>query len=121
MTGVEDAGLPEALRAVYEATSGQLILAAPVQEFLDRVEFNANGEREAERIHPAAVTELKGKEVRRAKQTAGEVSNPSISQKRENLARLCFGKMNMAFGGNMNIVAGLIGWGSNGTADSRER
>ena len=65
--------------------------------------------RRAERIHPAAVTELKGKEVRRAKQTAGEVSTPSISRKRESLARLCLEKMNMAFGGNMNVVAGLIG------------
>jgi hypothetical protein len=65
--------------------------------------------RRAERIHPAAVTELKGKEVRRAKQTAGEVSTPSISRKSESLARLCLEKMNMAFGGNMNVVAGLIG------------
>ena len=59
--------------------------------------------RRAERIHPAAGAELKGKEVRRAKQTAGEVSTPSISRKRENLARLCLEKM------NMNVVAGLIG------------
>jgi hypothetical protein len=65
--------------------------------------------RRAERIHPAAVAELKGKEVRRAKQTAGEVSTPSTSRKRENLARLCLGKMYMAFGGNMNVAAGLIG------------
>ena len=64
--------------------------------------------RRAERIHPAAVTELKGKEVRRAKHTAGEVSTPSISRKRETLARLCLEKMNMAFGGSMNVVAGLI-------------
>jgi len=46
--------------------------------------------------------------VRRAKQTAGEVSTPSISRKRENLARLCLEKM-MAFGGNRNVAAGLIG------------
>src|SRR5260221_5026583 len=64
--------------------------------------------RRVERIHPAAVAELKGKEVRRAKQTAGEVSAPSISRKRENLARLCLEKM-MAFGGNRNVAAGLIG------------
>jgi hypothetical protein len=66
--------------------------------------------RRAERIHPAAVAELKGKEVRRAKQTAGEVSTPSISRKRENLARLCLEKMNMTLGENMNGVVGLIGW-----------
>jgi hypothetical protein len=65
----------------------------------------------AERIDPAAGAELKGKEVRRAKQTAGEVSTPSISRKRENLARLCLENMNMAFVGNVNVVAGLIGWG----------
>ncbi len=66
--------------------------------------------RRAERIDPAAVPELRGKEVRRAKQTAGEVSTPSISRKRENLARLCLAKM-MAFGGNRNVVAGVIGAG----------
>jgi hypothetical protein len=65
--------------------------------------------RRAERIDPAAGAELKGKEVRRAKQTAGEVAIPSISRKRENLARLCLEKMNMAFVGNMNVMAGLIG------------
>ena len=65
--------------------------------------------RRAERFDPAAGAELKGKEVRRAKQTAGEVSTPSISRKRENLARLCLEKMNMAFGGNRNVAAGLIG------------
>jgi hypothetical protein len=47
--------------------------------------------------------------VRRAKRTAGEVSIPSISRKREILARLCLQKMNMAFGGNRNVAAGLIG------------
>jgi hypothetical protein len=46
--------------------------------------------------------------VRRAKHTAGEVSTPSISRTRENLARLCLEKM-MAFGGNRNVAAGLIG------------
>jgi len=65
--------------------------------------------RRAERIDPAAGAELKGKEVRRAKQTAGEVSTPSISRKRENLARLCLEKMNMAFVGSMDVVVGLIG------------
>jgi hypothetical protein len=65
--------------------------------------------RRAERIDPAAGAELKGKEVRRAKQTAGEVSTPSISRKRENLARLCLEKMSMAFIGSMNVVAALIG------------
>jgi hypothetical protein len=49
--------------------------------------------------------------VRRAKQTAGEVSTLSISQKRESLARLCLEKMNVAFGRNMNVVPGLIGVG----------
>jgi hypothetical protein len=39
------------------------------------------------------------------------VSTPSISRKRENLARLCEEKMNMALVGNMNVVAGLIGSG----------
>ncbi len=67
--------------------------------------------RRAERIDPAAGAELKGKEVRRAKQTAGEVATPSISRKRENLARLCLEEMNMAFVGNMNVAAGLIGAG----------
>jgi len=47
--------------------------------------------------------------VRRAKHTAGEVATPSISRTRENLARLCLEKMNMAFVGNMNVVAELIG------------
>ena len=48
--------------------------------------------------------------MRRAKQTAGEVSTPSISRKRENLARLCLEKLNTAFRENVNAVAGLIGW-----------
>jgi hypothetical protein len=65
----------------------------------------------AERIHPAAGAKLKGKEVRRAKHTAGEVATPSISRTRENLARLCLGQMNMAFVGKMNVAAGLIGAG----------
>jgi hypothetical protein len=65
--------------------------------------------RRAERFDPAAGAELKGKEVRRAKQTAGEVSTPSISRKRENLARLCLEKMNRAFVGTMNVAAGPIG------------
>jgi hypothetical protein len=55
--------------------------------------------------------------VRRAKQTAGEVSIPSISQKRENFARLCLEKMNMAFVGSMDVVVGLI-WGRVGIAIS---
>ena len=67
--------------------------------------------RRAERIDPAAGAELKGKEVRRAKQTAGEVAIPSISRKRENLARLCLEEMNMAFVGSMNVAVGLIGAG----------
>jgi hypothetical protein len=67
--------------------------------------------RRAERFDPAAGAELKGKEVRRAKQTAGEVSTPSISRKRESLARLCLEKMNVAFVGNRNVAAGLfVGW-----------
>src|ERR1700738_4010500 len=67
--------------------------------------------RRAERIDPAAGAELKGKEVRRAKQTAGEVAIPSISRKREKLPRLCLEEMNMAFVGNMNVAVGLIGAG----------
>jgi hypothetical protein len=67
--------------------------------------------RRAERIHPAAGAELKGKEVRRAKQPAGEVAIPSISRKRENLARLCLEEMNMAFVGKMNVAVRLIGAG----------
>jgi hypothetical protein len=67
--------------------------------------------RRAERIDPAAGAELKGKEVRRAKQTAGEVSTPSISRKRENLARLCLEEMNRAFVGKMNVAVRLIGAG----------
>jgi hypothetical protein len=67
--------------------------------------------RRAERIDPAAGAELKGKEVRKAKQTAGEVATLSISQKRKNLARLCLEEMNIAFVGNMNVAAGLIGAG----------
>src|SRR5258708_3852952 len=62
----------------------------------------------AERIHPAAGAKLKGKEVRRAKRTAGEGSTPSLSQNREELGPLCLEKM-MAFGGNRNVAAGLIG------------
>src|SRR5437868_351618 len=73
--------------------------------------------RRAERIDPAAGAELKGKEVRRAKHTAGEVSTPSISRTRENLARFCLEKM-MAFGGKRNVAAGLIG-GRVGVAVSR--
>jgi hypothetical protein len=49
--------------------------------------------------------------VRRAKHTAGEGSTPSISRRRENLARLCLEKMNMALVRNMSLVAGLIGAG----------
>src|SRR5260221_12132009 len=67
--------------------------------------------RRAERIDPAAGAELKGKEVRRAKQTAGEVAIPSISRKRENLARLCLEEMNMAFVGKMNVAVRPIGGG----------
>jgi hypothetical protein len=67
--------------------------------------------RRAERIHPTTIAELKGKEVRRAKQTAGEVAITSISRKRENLARLCLEEMNMAFVGKMNVAVGRIGAG----------
>lgn len=95
--------------------------------------------RRTERIYSTAVAELKGKEVRRAEEERARYSPRSISRKRENLARLGLEKMNMAFGGKINVVAGLIGacvgvaisgsrFGAalldrrgNGTANSRER
>jgi uncharacterized protein (DUF433 family) len=49
----EQARLPEGLRMVYEAKSGQLILDRRVDEFLERVEFAESGEREALRLYPA--------------------------------------------------------------------
>jgi uncharacterized protein (DUF433 family) len=48
--------LPESLRMVYEASSGQLILDRRVEAFLERVDFSTEGAREAERIHPAGRT-----------------------------------------------------------------
>lgn len=49
----ERAGLPEALWAVYEVTTGQLILAARASDFLDRVEFSHGTEGEVVRLYPA--------------------------------------------------------------------
>jgi uncharacterized protein (DUF433 family) len=49
----QEAGLPEELRAVWEVTTGQLVLTAAVEEFLARVDFAEAGEREAQRIYPA--------------------------------------------------------------------
>jgi len=45
--------LPEALRAVYEVSTGQLILDPRAAGFLDRVDFADTGEQEALRIRPA--------------------------------------------------------------------
>lgn len=53
LTVQEDAHVPEALRMVYEATSGQLILDRRVEEFLERVDFAESGDREAVRFFPA--------------------------------------------------------------------
>ena len=49
----ESVNLPGALRLVYEAKTGQLILDPRVTGFLDRVEFAEGGQREAERMYPA--------------------------------------------------------------------
>jgi uncharacterized protein (DUF433 family) len=49
----EDAGLPASMRMVYEATTGQLILDSRVDEFLARVTFDDEGERQVQRMHPA--------------------------------------------------------------------
>ncbi len=45
--------LPEALRMVYEATTGRLVLDRRVVDFLDRVDFATAGDREALRMRPA--------------------------------------------------------------------
>ena len=45
--------LPENLQAVYEVSSGQLILDPKVVGFLDRVDFADSGRQEAIRIRPA--------------------------------------------------------------------
>ncbi len=45
--------LPENLRAVYEVSTGQLILDPRVSGFLDRVEFAETEDEEAVRIRPA--------------------------------------------------------------------
>ncbi len=50
----EDAQVPEALRMVYEATSGQLILDRRVDEFLERVDFAEDGGTPGR--HPSAET-----------------------------------------------------------------
>lgn len=47
----ESAGLPDALRVVYEVSSGQMILDSRVVEFLERVDFSDTYE--AERMYPA--------------------------------------------------------------------
>lgn len=44
--------LPDSLRAVYEVTTGQLMLDPRVSDFLARVDFAETGEHEALRIHP---------------------------------------------------------------------
>jgi uncharacterized protein (DUF433 family) len=49
----EDAGLPEELRAVYEVTTGQLVLAPRAVWYLERVEFAEGGDQEAQRMYPA--------------------------------------------------------------------
>jgi uncharacterized protein (DUF433 family) len=49
----EDQHLPEALRAVYEVSTGQLILDRRAAGFLDRVDFADSGDQEALRIRPA--------------------------------------------------------------------
>jgi uncharacterized protein (DUF433 family) len=49
----EDAELPASMRMVYEATTGQLILDSRVDEFLARVTFDDEGERQVQRMHPA--------------------------------------------------------------------
>lgn len=49
----EQRHLPEALRMVYEVSTGQLILDRRVAGFLDRVDFADSGEQEALRIRPA--------------------------------------------------------------------
>jgi uncharacterized protein (DUF433 family) len=49
----ERSQLPENLRMVYEVSTGQLILDARVEGYLDRVDFADTGEQEAVRIRPA--------------------------------------------------------------------
>jgi uncharacterized protein (DUF433 family) len=49
----ESVNLPGELSAIYEVKTGQLILDPRATEFLDRVEFAAGGQQEAERIYPA--------------------------------------------------------------------
>jgi uncharacterized protein (DUF433 family) len=49
----EQLHLPEALRMVYEVSTGQLILDRRVVGFLERVDFSETGEQEALRIRPA--------------------------------------------------------------------
>ena len=49
----EDRHLPEALRAVYEVNTGQLILDPRAAGFLERVDFADGGDQEALRIRPA--------------------------------------------------------------------
>jgi uncharacterized protein (DUF433 family) len=48
----EQAGLPRSLWTVYEATTGQLILGAPAENFFDRVDFS-DKTGEAEALRPA--------------------------------------------------------------------
>jgi hypothetical protein len=49
----EDRHLPGALRAVYEANTGRLILDPRAAGFLERVDFADGGAQEALRIRPA--------------------------------------------------------------------
>ena len=49
----EEARLPEELRAVWEVSTGQLVLTSPVEGFVSRVDFAETGEQEAQRMYPA--------------------------------------------------------------------
>lgn len=44
--------LPDELRMVYEASTGQIILDRRIEEFLERVDFANEGNQEAERLYP---------------------------------------------------------------------
>jgi uncharacterized protein (DUF433 family) len=45
--------LPEDLTIVYEIMTGQLVLAYPAREFIERVDFAPSGDQWALRMHPA--------------------------------------------------------------------
>jgi uncharacterized protein (DUF433 family) len=46
-------GLPAALRMVVALRTGELLLTAPAESFLEHVDFSAEGEQWAERFYPA--------------------------------------------------------------------